>query len=175
MLIESSGGQAAIRANAAKASYEFGIGMMPYWPDVQGAPQNSIIGGATLWVLKGKPKENYKGVAKFFTYLSKPEVQADWHQSTGYLPITDAAYKLTMEQGFYQKFPGSDVPFLQMSNKPPLPYTKGLRLGYMVQVRDVIEEELEAAFSGKKTAKAALDDAQSRGNALLRKFESENK
>ncbi|MFX9058062.1 hypothetical protein ABTN75_19505, partial [Acinetobacter baumannii] len=85
------------------------------------------------------------------------------------------AYKLTMEQGFYQKFPGSDVPFLQMSNKAPLPYTKGLRLGYMVQVRDVIEEELEAAFSGKKTAKAALEDAQNRGNALLRKFEQENK
>lgn len=175
MLIESSGGQAAIRANAAKAGYEFGIGMMPYWPDVQGAPQNSIIGGATLWVLKGKPKANYKGVAKFFSYLSKPEVQADWHQSTGYLPITNAAYQLTLESGFYQKFPGADTPFLQMSNKAPLPYTKGLRLGYMVQVRDVIEEELEAAFSGKKSAKAALDDAQSRGNALLRKFEQENK
>jgi sn-glycerol 3-phosphate transport system substrate-binding protein len=157
-----------------QAKMNFGMAPLPYWPDVQGAPQNTIIGGATLWVLQGKPADHYKGVAKFFTYLSSPQVQADWHQSTGYVPITTAAYELTKEQGFYQKNPGRDVPVLELSNKPPTVNSKGLRLGNYVQVRDVEDEELENVWAGKKTAKQALDDIVSRGNALLRQFQQAN-
>jgi sn-glycerol 3-phosphate transport system substrate-binding protein len=50
-----------------------------------------------------------------------------------------------------------------------------LRFGNFVQGRQIIEEELEAVFSGKKDAKAALDDAVKRGNEILRKFEAANK
>ena len=88
---------------------------MPYWPDVAGAPQNSIIGGATLWVLKGRPAAEYKGVARFFAYLSKPDVQAWWHQTTGYLPITRAAYELSRAQGFYDRNPGADISIKQIT------------------------------------------------------------
>ena len=132
---------------------------MPYWPDVAGAPQNSIIGGATLWVLKGRPATEYKGVAKFFAYLSRPEVQAWWHQATGYLPITRAAYELTRKQGFYDRNPGTDISIQQITLKPPTENTKGLRLGSFVLIRDVIEDEMEQAIAGKVTAKAALDSA----------------
>jgi len=157
-----------------QAKMNFGIAPLPYWPDVQGAPQNTIIGGATLWVLQGKPAAHYKGVAKFFTYLSSPEVQADWHQSTGYVPITTAAYELTKKQGFYEKNPGRDVAVMELTNKPPTQNSKGLRLGNYVQIRDVEDEELENVWAGKKTAKQALDDIVSRGNALLRQFEQAN-
>ena len=153
---------------------EVGIAMMPYWPDVKGAPQNSIIGGATLWVLKGQKAEDYKGVAKFFSYLSKPEVQAWWHQQTGYLPITQAAYELSKQQGFYDKNPGTDVSIKQMTLNPPTENSKGLRLGSFVQIRNVIEEEVESALQGKKTAQEALDSAVTRGNELLRQFERAN-
>ncbi|HUN51915.1 MAG TPA: extracellular solute-binding protein, partial [Candidatus Sulfotelmatobacter sp.] len=142
---------------------------------IAGAPQNSIIGGATLWVLAGKPKDHYKGVAKFFSYLSSPEVQADWHQATGYVPITIAAYELTKKQGFYDKNPGRDVAVLQLTNKPPTENSKGLRLGNYVQIRDVEDEELEAVWNGSKTPKQALDEAVARGNKLLREFEAANK
>ena len=170
MLFGSSGAAGGF----AKANIPFGITMLPYWPDVAGAPQNSIIGGATLWVFKNKPKEHYAGVAKFFTFLSSPEVQADWHEATGYVPITNAAYELAKQQGFYEKNPGRDVAVLQLNNKPPTPNSKGLRLGSFVQIRDVEDEELEAVWSGKKTPKEALDDAVKRGNALLRQFQSAN-
>jgi len=159
----------------AKAKINFGISMLPYWPEVKGAPQNSIIGGATLWVLAGKPKENYKGVAKFFTFLSSPEIQADWHQSTGYVPITTAAYELTKKQGFYEKFPGRDVAVLQLTNKPPTKNSKGLRLGNYVQIRDIEDQELEAIWAHKKTAKEGLDDIVKRGDVLLRQFQQDNK
>jgi len=153
----------------------FGITVLPYWPDVPGAPQNGVIGGATLWVMNGKPAADYKGVAKFFSYLSDTEVQAAWHQKTGYVPITFASYELTKKQGFYAKNPGRDIPVIQLTNKPPTEHTKGLRIGNFVQIRDIIDEELEQVWSGKKTAKEALDAAVKRGNEQLRAFERANK
>ena len=139
-----------------------------------GAPQNTIIGGATLWVLRDRPRAEYAGVAKFFAFLSKPEVQAAWHQNTGYLPITRAAFDLTRAQGFYDRNPGAAISIEQMTLKPPTENSKGIRLGSFVLIRDVIEEELEQAFSGKKSAQAALDLAVERGNRLLRQFERAN-
>jgi sn-glycerol 3-phosphate transport system substrate-binding protein len=172
MFIGSSAARVAVLTNSR---FEVGFGMQPYWPDVKGAPQNSIIGGASLWVLKGRPAPEYKGVAKFFAFLSRPETQAWWHQNTGYLPITLAAYELTRAQGYYDRNPGTDISIKQMTLNPPTENSKGLRLGSFVQIRDVIEEEMEQALAGKKTSKAALDNAVKRGNDLLRQFEKANK
>ncbi|WP_291695392.1 sn-glycerol-3-phosphate ABC transporter substrate-binding protein UgpB [Bradyrhizobium sp.] len=168
IFIGSSGTRADIKANS---KFEVGYGMMPYWPDVAGAPQNSIIGGATLWVLRERPAAEYKGVAKFFAFLSRPEVQAAWHQNTGYLPITRAAYELTRKQGFYGRNPGSSIAIEEITLKPPTENSRGLRLGSFVLIRDAIEDELEQAFAGRKSAQAALDSAVERGNRLLRQFE----
>jgi sn-glycerol 3-phosphate transport system substrate-binding protein len=168
IFIGSSATRADIKANS---KFEVGYGIMPYWPDVAGAPQNTIIGGATLWVLRDRPRAEYKGVAKFFSFLSKPEVQAAWHQNTGYLPITRAAFELTRKQGFYDRNPGADISIEQITLKPPTENSKGLRLGSFVLIRDVIDDELEQAFSGKKSAQAAMDSAVERGNRLLRQFE----
>jgi sn-glycerol 3-phosphate transport system substrate-binding protein len=171
MTMASSGARLGIVTNM-KA--EVGISMLPYWPDVRNGLQNSIIGGATLWVLRGQKTDDYKGVARFFSYLSRPDVQAWWHQQSGYLPITPAAYDLSRTQGFYEKNPGADVSIKQMTLNPPTENSKGLRLGSFVQIRNVIEEEIEGALQGKKTAKEALDAAVARGNDLLRQFEKVN-
>jgi sn-glycerol 3-phosphate transport system substrate-binding protein len=151
------------------------ISVLPYHDDVKGAPQNSVIGGASLWVMSGRKPEEYKGVARFMSFLSRPEVQMDWHVKTGYVPITQAAFELTKKSGFYDKNPGRDMAVRQLTNKSPTENSKGLRFGNFVQGRTVIEEELESAFAGRKTAKAALDDAVKRGNEILRQFEAANK
>jgi sn-glycerol 3-phosphate transport system substrate-binding protein len=170
ILTNSSGSLATIRKYA---KFDFGTGMMPYDANVRGAPQNAIIGGASLWVLAGKDPNVYKGVAQFLAYLSSPAVAAKWHEDTGYLPVTTAAYDLAKSQGFYAKNPGADTAIKQMLNKPPLPYTKGLRLGNMPQIRTVVDEELEQVWAQKKTPQAALDSAVARGNDLLRRFEQQ--
>jgi sn-glycerol 3-phosphate transport system substrate-binding protein len=172
MYTESSAGYAGFKKTC---KFDFGTGMLPYWPDVPGAPQNTIIGGASLWVMAGHSREEYKGVATFFTYLSSPAVQADWHQFTGYLPITMAAYDLTKKQGFYKNDPGMETALKQMTLHEPTENSKGLRFGNYSQVRDIIYGELEAIFAGKKTAQQGLDDAVKAGNKLLRKFEKANK
>ena len=168
MMTSSSAALGNIRANA---KFPFSVNFLPYHDDIPGAPQNSIIGGASLWVLSGKKAAEYKGVARFLNYLSQPELQAKWHQDSGYVPITYAAAELTAKSGYYEKNPGADVALRQLNNKPPTANSKGLRFGNYVQGRAVIEEEIEAALAGKKSAKAALDDAVQRGNDILRKFE----
>ncbi|HUR87584.1 MAG TPA: sn-glycerol-3-phosphate ABC transporter substrate-binding protein UgpB [Ramlibacter sp.] len=172
MLTSSSGAQANIKKNA---KFDFSVNFLPYHDEIKGAPQNSIIGGASLWVMSGKKADEYKGVARFFTYLSNPQLQVKWHEQTGYVPITNAAFELAQKEKLYDKVPGADVAIRQLTNKPATANSKGLRFGNYVQGREVIEEELEAAFAGQKTAKAALDDAVRRGNEILRRFESANK
>jgi sn-glycerol 3-phosphate transport system substrate-binding protein len=169
-------GSSATRADILKnVKFDVGFGRLPYWPDVAGAPRNTIIGGATLWVLRDRPREEYKGVAKFFAFLSKPEVQSFWHEATGYLPITKAAYELSRDRGFYDRNPGASISVEQMMSGMPTENSKGLRLGSFVLIRDVIEDEMEQAFTAKKSAQEAMDSAVERGNRLLRQFERTNR
>lgn len=157
-----------------QAKFEFGQSMLPLDTDVADKAQNSIIGGATLWVLRGHEAGDYKGVAKFMTYLASAPVQAWWHQQTGYVPITTEAGVLSKTQGFYDENPGTDTAAMQLSLNAPTPNSRGLRFGNFVQIRDVINEEMEAIWSGSKTAAEGLDTAVERGNKLLRKFEKVN-
>jgi len=154
-----------------QADFEFGQTMLPVDTSISDEPQNSIIGGATLWALQGQDPEVYRGLAQFLTYLSSAEVQAWWHQETGYVPITTAAYELSQEQGFYDSNPGTDTAIQQLSLNTPTPNSRGLRFGNFVQIRDVINEELEALWAGDIDAQQALDNAVERGNELLRRFE----
>lgn len=172
MYTESSAGYAGFKKTC---KFEFGTSMLPYWPDASGAPQNTIIGGASLWVMTGHAAEEYKGVAAFFSYLSSPAVQADWHQFTGYLPITTDAYYLTRGQGAYDKDPGMETALKQMTLNEPTENSKGLRFGNFIQVRSINYAQLEAILSGKKSAKQGLGFAVKEGNKLLRKFERANK
>jgi sn-glycerol 3-phosphate transport system substrate-binding protein len=168
IMLTSSAFFGNIRANA---KFDFANAPMPYYPEVQGAPQNSIIGGASLWVMGGKKAEEYKGVAKFFAFLSDTDRQVAVHKASGYLPITKAAYAKAKEQGFYKDAPYLETPLLELTNKEPTENSRGLRFGNMVQLRDVWAEEIEQALAGQKSPKDALDAAVTRGNAMLRQFE----
>ena len=168
-------GSSALYGNVKRnGKFAYGIGTLPYYPDVQGAPQNTVIGGASLWVMSGKPADHYKGVASFFNYLSSPEVQSASHKRTGYLPITTAAFKLTEKSGFYKENPGADVAVNQMIRKTT-DKSRGIRLGNFLQIRTIVDEELEQVWGGKKGAKEALDEAVKRGNEQLERFQAANK
>jgi sn-glycerol 3-phosphate transport system substrate-binding protein len=172
MHFESIGGYANMKASC---KFEFGVARLPYYPDVAGAPQNSIIGGASLWVFNGKSKAEYKAVADFFSFLSQPEIQAFWHQNTGYFPITTAAYELTKAQGFYKENPALELAILQLNNKKPTENSMGLRLGSFAAIREIEDQQWEDILAGKVTVKQGLDNMVRLGNEKLREFEKANK
>jgi sn-glycerol 3-phosphate transport system substrate-binding protein len=169
-----TGSSALYGSVVRNGKFAYGIGTLPYYPDVPGAPQNTIIGGASLWVMNGKKPEEYKAVAAFLNYLSQPEVAAKSHQRTGYLPVTKASFELTDKSGFYKKNPGTDVSVTQMIRKTT-DKSRGVRLGNFVQIRTIIDEEMEGVWKGSKQPKEALDEAVKRGNELLVRFEKANK
>ncbi|MFM1854751.1 MAG: sn-glycerol-3-phosphate transporter substrate binding protein UgpB [Pseudomonadota bacterium] len=171
MYTNSSAAYGGIKRNA---KFAFGVSTLPYYPDVQGAPQNTIIGGASLWALAGKKPAEYKGVAAFFDYLSSTDVQAASHQRTGYLPITTAAYEATEKSGFYKNNPGTDVSVTQMVRKTT-DKSRGIRLGNFVQIRTIMDEEMEQIWAGKKSPKDGLEAIKKRGDELLERFERANR
>jgi sn-glycerol 3-phosphate transport system substrate-binding protein len=171
MATASSSTYASIKKNA---KFEFGIAPLPYYPDVPGTPQNTIIGGASLWVMSGKKPVDYKGVAAFFNYLTNAEIQSKSHMRTGYLPVTLASFELTEKSGFYKQNPGTDTAINQMIRKTT-DKSRGVRLGNFNQIRAIVDEELELVWAGKKSAKEALDTAVQRGNEQLERFEKANK
>ncbi|MFT3848742.1 MAG: sn-glycerol-3-phosphate ABC transporter substrate-binding protein UgpB [Propionivibrio sp.] len=170
----ATGSSALYGSVKRNSKFTGGISTLPYYPDVEGAPQNTIIGGASLWVMSGKKADEYKGVGQFFAFLSKAEIAAKSHQRTGYLPVTIASYELTDKSGFYKENPGTDVSVTQMIRKVT-DKSRGIRLGNFAQIRTINDEELEQVWAGKKTAKEGLDAAVKRGNEQLERFEKANK
>jgi sn-glycerol 3-phosphate transport system substrate-binding protein len=170
MLIQSS---AVIGGFKKSVKFDWGTGQLPHW----GAPykkQNTIVGGGTLWVMKGVKAADYKGVARFLKFIAEPHQQMWWSVTTGYVPITQTAIK-NLEAGYhFKKNPEQWTALSQLSGTPTA-NSRGHRLGNMAQVRDAIEPELEQIFAGKKTAKEGLDAAVAKGNEILKEFAAANK
>lgn len=170
MIHASSGLRARI---AREAKFEWAATMLPHWPGTPGAPRNSIIGGAAFWVMTapGRKAEEYRAVAEFFRFISQPEIVARWHTETGFLPVTFPGWERAKAAGYYDKNPGADIAILQLTRTATTENSRGLRLGNLPEIRNIIQEEIEKAFQGQQTAQQALDHAVQRGNVVLRNFE----
>jgi sn-glycerol 3-phosphate transport system substrate-binding protein len=149
--------------------FAWGTGPLPHW----GPPYpkaSTSLGGATLWVLRGHEPGDDKGVAQFLKFLTEPRQQQWWASTTGFVPITRTAFQNLDEGFFYKQNPDQWTALSTLLNGTPTPTSRGPRLGNYVEVRTAIELELENIFTGKKTVKAGLDAAVTRGNAILRQF-----
>ncbi len=166
----SSSGRADIVKNA---QFKYAEALLPYDPAINPHPINSIIGGASLWTMTAprRSEAEYKGVARFYQFIGQPEQAALYAQHTGYVPVTIAAYELTKQQGYYAKNPGTDLPVEQLSRGTLTDNSRGLRLGRLPEIRNIIYEEVEKALQGQQGAKQALDNAATRGDRVLRDFQ----
>ncbi len=156
---------------ASAARFDWTVVPMPFYPDVAAEPRNAILGGGSLYVMQGKSPYEYRGVARFLAFLMEAPQQATLYRNTGYIPTTRAAYAEAVADGFYARHPQLHVAVEELIRRPPTRDTAGLRLGNMLQIRDLWSEEFEAALNGTKSPQQALDDAVSRGNQVLRLFQ----
>lgn len=166
-------GSSSSRGNLVKsAKHDWAEAYLPYDPEIIKTPKNSIIGGASLWTMtapKRTPAE-YKAVADFLRYLAHPDVDATWAQNTGYVPVTFAGYELSKKQGFFEKNVGADIPVEQLARGAVDANTRGLRLGRLPEIRNIIQEELEKALQGGQNGQQVLDISIERGNKVLKDF-----
>lgn len=163
MLTSSSAAYVRLRR---RAGFDLGVAQLPYYDDFDDAPQNTLVGGSALWVLAGASAAQYRGVASFFAWLARAQVQVDWQSRTGGVPLTTAAYELMRKQGFYRDHPEQEVAVRQLLAKPTED-SGGIRLGGLRFIRGIIDEELESVWNDKKTPLDALNAAVQRGNLLL--------
>ncbi len=155
------------------AKYDWGEAYLPYDPEIIKTPMNSIIGGASLWTMTapGRTAAEYKAVVTFLRFIGRPDNDAYWGEHTGYVQVTPAGFELSKQQGFYTKNPGADLPVLQLARGKVTDNSRGLRLGRLPEIRNIIYEEMEKGFQGGQTAQQAMDNAVTRGNKVLREFQ----
>lgn len=166
----SSAGRGQI---AASAKFNWAAAFLPFDPEVNAHPINSIIGGASLWTMttKQRTEAEYKAVAQFLKFLAIPEQDAHFHQTTGYVPVTFGGYEKSRAEGYYEKQPGADIPIKQLARGTVTANSRGLRLGRLSEIRNILYEETEKALQGQQSAKEALDNGARRGDRVLREFQ----
>lgn len=151
----------------ARARFDLGVAQLPYYDDLSDAPQNTLIGGAGLWVIAGKTRQEYRGIASFIAFLARPSAEAEWQRKTGDMPLSTRLYEQLRVRGFYASNPAQGIALAQLQRKRPTPDSQGLRIAEMPQIRGIVDEELELVWGGKKNPIEALNSAVDRGNALL--------
>ncbi|NAW69944.1 extracellular solute-binding protein [Vibrio sp. V27_P1S3P104] len=166
MWMGSSGSFGGLRN---RVDFDFGTTYLPYWQSLNKNGTHTFIGGAALFALNGHSKAEDKAVAAFFTYLTRPEVQMYWHQTTGYVPVTNAAYEMTKASGYYREHPDAEVGVKQLS-LPSGEWTKGYRLGYYPQIREVMHREFDNIFAGRSSVKDSLNKVKTESETLLSRF-----
>jgi len=162
-----TGSSAAMSSIERVAPFKLGVTPLPHYDDFNNAPYNTLIGGGALWAMAGKTAAEYMGVARFMEFLASPAIAAEWHKSTGYIPVTRGAFTALQKTGYYDTHPEMQIAATQLRGVNPGSFARGIRLRHYEQIRAILDEELESVWDGKKPPKLALDDAVARGNALL--------
>lgn len=170
MFLQSS---ASARDVIDNAPFEVGIAFLPYPEDQE--RQGVVIGGASLWMIDGKPKEESKAAWEFMKYLQTPEVQAKWHVGTGYFAVNPAAYEEDVVKEAWAEKPQLQVTVQQLQSTKSSYATQGALMDMLPQGRKIMETALETVYNGGevdqayKTAVQQFNDAIEQANKARKK------
>ena len=170
MLIYSSSDTTYLTDSGAEAGFNVEASFMPHNGD-KGYVGN-LIGGATLWLLDGMDTVAEDGALAFMNFFSNPENAAEWHQITGYIPITQDAVDLLQSQGWYDESPNSLVASNQLAAAQDTPASRGALLGDFVSIRDVITMAIEDILVNDLDPAERLAEANEEGNKALTEYEA---
>jgi sn-glycerol 3-phosphate transport system substrate-binding protein len=143
-----------------------GVSPLPYHDDARGAPGNTLAEGASLWVAAGLKPAETRAAARFIRYALDPETQIELTRAGGFLPMTRVARAAAASTLMRDDLGGLQAAFAELGDRNATP---NVRVSQIEAVRRIVEEELEEVWANRKPAKAALDDAVRRGNAVYRK------
>jgi sn-glycerol 3-phosphate transport system substrate-binding protein len=167
MLIQSTSSLAGILKDS-----QFKVGTS-FFPRFEGHPVgNSIIGGGSIWVTKGQSEEELRGVWEFLKYLGQKDIAIQWHKGTGYFPVSSAALKSLLDEGWFSADQTFLTAFLQiLSGRRDTEASTGVRLGPFVAMREIFVSSLEKSLAGQLSPTDALNEAEEKMNILLKDYE----
>jgi sn-glycerol 3-phosphate transport system substrate-binding protein len=170
-LIMTSVGDHGTVGKTQKEGMQWDVAPLPVYAGTE--RKNSLVGGASLWVLSGKSADEYKGAAAFLAFIAKPETALFWSTNTGYIPVTKSGFDYMKASGFYDKAPykGREVAIESLTASEPTPITRGVRLGNFTQIRAEFGNQMQAIFANKVSVQEGLDALVANGNVVLDRFE----
>jgi len=149
------------------AGVEIGVSGLPGVPGSTGA---AVPGGRALWILNLRPEREQEASWKFSRWLMEPEQQAEWFAGSGYLPVNHAAVDLPVAKDVIAKYPLFQVPLDLYLKAPATPAGLGALLGPFRQVRERINQAVEAMLSGARDPDQALEDAATEDNQIIKEY-----
>lgn len=169
-MMEGSSGSYAAAITAFDGKSELTVDMAPMYEGYE--RHNTLVGGASIYVMKGHSDEQVAAAKTFLDFLRQPEQQMGFTAATGYVPVTNDVLDAIAASGEADapKYATAAIGIESM-NQPRTDDSRGIRLGFYVQFREVFMEETQKAFNGEQTMQVALDNAKARGDELLRRFE----
>ncbi|MHB2166200.1 ABC transporter substrate-binding protein [Alsobacter sp. R-9] len=157
MMWTTTGNLTNIKNNA---TFPFGVAMLPAKVSY-GAP----TGGGNFYIFKNIPPAKQEAAFKFVRFMTTPERAAEWSIATGYVATSQAAYDTPVMKQYLAGFPQAGVARDQLKYAVP-----EITVHEAQRVMKVFNDNLQAAITGSKTAKAAMDDAQREAERILRDY-----
>jgi sn-glycerol 3-phosphate transport system substrate-binding protein len=151
----------------AAGGMEIGVSALPGVPGGTGIP---LPFSRVLWILNVRPEREQEAAWKFVKWLMEPEQQAEWFAGSGYLPVSHSAIDQPAAKAIVAKYPLFQVPLDLYSKSPTTPAALGALLGPFRQVREALDQAVEAMLSGAKDPVAALDDAAASANQAIEEY-----
>ena len=154
MMWTTTGNLSFVKANA---KFPFGVAMLPA-DKRRGTP----TGGANFHIFKTAHKAEQEASLMFVKWVTAPERAAAWSIATGYVATRPDAWETDLMKKYVAGFPQAQVARDQLQYAMPELSTHANQ-----QVTLPLNSALQAALSGAKSPKAALQVAQANANRLL--------
>jgi sn-glycerol 3-phosphate transport system substrate-binding protein len=157
MMWTTTGNLTNVRTNA---KFDFGVAMLP-----AGKKRGSPTGGGNFYIFKKATPAQQEAAFKFAKWITQPERAAKWSMDTGYVAISEAAYNTAALKKYGADFPPALVA------RDQLPFALAEFSTHDNQrVTKALNDGLQAALTGTKTAAQAMKDAQAEADRLLRSY-----
>jgi len=145
--------------DGSAGKFELGTGWLPRPDESAFENAGTIIGGASLWILNGRPAEEQTCAWEFIKFLAEPAQQAYWHTVSGYFPIRLAGYEEPLAVEWRAKYPQFGTAVDQLHAAPNNRVTQGALIGVFPTARQTVETAIEEVLAGQATPQQALDNA----------------
>lgn len=158
IMYHSTGNLTAVKNNA---KFDFGVAMLP-GNKRRGTP----TGGGNFYIFKNSSPEEQRAALKLIQFMTAPERSAEWSVKTGYMGVSPKAYETEVLKDYVANFPYAAVARDQLQYA-----TAELSTQQTGRVRKILDDAIQSALTGRKTADEALNSAQKQADGLLKRYQ----